>query len=101
MERDLGAIEKVQEFMLSAMQLGKQAVEHDVSGTSFEHTLEAGPQNRRAGRARRAAVALQVSIEPPDLLTYDVNGLASAWGHGHRFVDEPLGVKPEPDFPQH
>lgn len=91
-ERDLGT-ENAQEFMVAVMQPGKQPVEHDIAGSSFEQGLEVGAQGRRAARTRGALVALQVAIIPPDQLAHDVDGSGKKVGVRILAYPEPLSER--------
>jgi hypothetical protein len=67
MERDVGAIERHQQFGLVGAQPGEQAVEGGKGGSAFEDVIETDAQGGLTRSRRVAAIGLEIAIEPPEL----------------------------------
>lgn len=65
-QRDLGPIQRHQQFGLIGVQPPKQTVEGDEAGTSAEDPIEAGAQFATPPGGGVGTIGLEIGIEPPD-----------------------------------
>jgi hypothetical protein len=66
MQRDVGAIEHGQQFVLVGMQPRQQAIQRDEAGAAAEDAVEAGAKLSAAAGCGVETVRFQIGIEPPD-----------------------------------
>src|SRR5271165_1805703 len=82
-------------MVLVAKQTLEQPVEHGVAGSAaLEDAVEPGAQDLSLFGARRELVFLERTIEPPDHLLGDFDGVSLLVIGGNELVDEPFGVNP-------
>src|SRR4051812_9889498 len=87
-QRDLRAVEHVQQLGLVGVQAVEQPVEHGEAGAALEDAVEAGAQLGPAAPTGLASVGLQVGVEPPDEITDARLGGPLLVGEGVELVDE-------------
>ena len=94
MQRDVGTLERDQQFVLVGVQPGEQAVEGHERGGRREDPIEAPVERALAGRGRVAAAGLEVGVEPPQPRPDPLQRRALSLGEADQGMDQALGVDP-------
>jgi hypothetical protein len=89
-----GPVEDAQEFGLSPMQPGEQAIEKDIAGLAFEDAVEAGAQCPCPTGIGVVLVGFEVLVEPQDQDSDQFHRLAVSWIGGGQLMDQSLGMGP-------
>jgi hypothetical protein len=93
-ERDLGSLQHLQQFVLSPVQAGEQLAQLLVAGALPEDVVKALGEDGRLLRGRLLLPKLQIAVERPDLVS-DRFQLARLLGcFRHQLLQQPLGVNP-------
>jgi hypothetical protein len=98
-QRHLWPVQNQQQLLLVRVQPGQQPIEGGKAGAAAEDAVEPRPQLAPAPLVRRAAVGLQVGVEPPDQGAQELLRSVLPVGEGIELMDQPLGMDPAQSVP--